>query len=122
MSKLCLNRKNTQDILQSLRCSNLFFLFFSIFSHGLQFPQGPYPSIINSSRLPVNSFLFFAFIFATLLHSGLWNFLVFVLMIYSASSACIPSVVSVPESAISAIASILPATASPASTQLSPVS
>jgi len=34
MSKLCLNRKNTQDILQSLRCSNLFFLFFSIFSHG----------------------------------------------------------------------------------------
>ena len=55
-----------------------FFIFLSYY--GLQLPQGSYPSAINSSLLPLNSSLFFAFIFLTLLQSGLWNFPVFVLI------------------------------------------
>lgn len=50
------------------------------YKYCLQLPQGSYPSAINSSLLPLNSSLFFAFIFLTLLQSGLWNFPVFVLI------------------------------------------
>ena len=57
-------------------CGILTFLSY----YGLQLPQGSYPSAINSSLLPLNSSLFFAFIFLTLLQSGLWNFPVFVLI------------------------------------------
>ena len=94
------------------RCLRHRSIFFSSFSHflsyyGLQLPQGSYPSAINSSLLPLNSSLFFAFIFLTLLQSGLWNFPVFVLITNSVCSAL----------SVSALST----TAFPSSTQLSPV-
>ena len=53
--------------------------FASLFYQGLQFLHGSYPSAITSSRVPVNSCRFAAFIWVTDVQLGRWNFFELVL-------------------------------------------
>lgn len=55
-------------------------------AYGLHRPQGLYPCSSSSSLVPLNSFLFSGPISAALEQPGTWNFIVFVLRIYSFSS------------------------------------
>lgn len=55
-------------------------------AYGLHRPQGLYPCSSSSSLVPLNSFLFSGPISSALEQAGAWNFIVFVLRIYSFSS------------------------------------